>query len=122
MATAGKYDIRIDQGATYSESFRIEDDDVGRNLTGYTVNLKAAADLDDATLVIDLNTDSEISIDAGQGTPSTAGWFTITIAATVTAAYTFTQLRYSLTVTSVAGVVERILEGGLSLSKGVIGS
>lgn len=123
MATAAEYAIRIDQGATFSETFRLEDDDVGRNLDGYTIYLKAAVDLDDTDLEIDISSaGSEITIGGNQDVAATAGYFTITIPAATTTAYTFTTLRYSLTVESAGGVIDRILEGALSLSKGVIGS
>jgi hypothetical protein len=109
----GKYDITIYQGATYDVTFTWKDEsDTEVNLTGYSARLKARESIDSSSAFISLTSGSGITLGG------TAGTIRVLISATDTAALTQSGV-YDLELESGAGVVTRLLEGNLVLSKEV---
>lgn len=111
---AGKWNPTIEEGATFTRVITVyDDDDEVVNITGYKIRFQAKALKDDEAYVIDLDDDdAEISL-----SDPTNGQFTITISATVAAAYTFTSCYHQVELESPGGVVTRLLEGKITLSK-----
>lgn len=110
---AGRYDLTIEQGATFALSMFYQDDaGAAVDLMGYTARMQLRETVDAATAVLDLTTENgRILIDAERGQ------VTLSIAATDTANLTGTGV-YDLEL--VQGVtVLRILEGTYKVNPGV---
>lgn len=111
--SAGRYDITIEQGATYAQTFTWTDDAGDPvNLTGYTARMKIKT-AKGATANIASLTDA-----AGITLGGAAGTIAVTLTATVTAAYTFKRAVYDLELVN-GDTVTRLLEGDVILSKEV---
>jgi len=122
--TAGQYDFIIEQGATFQRVFAWTDsDDQPVDLTGYTARLQVRRSTSSSTIYLDLSSEAPgggdtfiqaITIDA------LAGTLTVDVDADVTAALTWTgAAAYDLEVTALNGIVTRLLEGSVLLSKEV---
>lgn len=89
------------------------------DLTGYTARMKLRASVT-STTVIDAFTDTDSRLpDTGIVIDTANYLITLLVDATVTAAYTFQTVVYDLELVSSTGVVSRILEGEIKLSKEV---
>lgn len=112
----GQYDITIYQGATYDTTFTWKDENEDAvNLTGYSARLQARESVGAVETFLSLNsTDSPNDITLG----GAAGTIRVVISATATAALTESGV-YDLELVSGAGVVTRLLQGNVTLSKEV---
>lgn len=108
--TAGRYSIRIEQGATYERTFTWNDEaGAPVNLTGYTARMKIKT----------TKTGTEIDSftnGAGLTLGGVAGTIVLAIPAADTAAYNFARAVYDMELVSGAGIVTRLLEGEVFLS------
>jgi len=117
--SAGQYNFTIEQGADFLRTFTWKDAagdpiDIG----GYTFRMMARNDYDDALPVISLSTVSPPGGIAITGDGS-AGQFTISMAAAITALLNFSSIMYDLEAISGTGAVIRLLQGTITLSKEV---
>lgn len=110
--TAGRFNITIEQGATFTLPFTIADtisgSSVPRNLTGMTARMKIKETIDDSTALVELTTSNGGIVFANQSTNPGEGY--ITISATATAALDFDRGVYDLELVDSA-IVSRILQG-----------
>jgi hypothetical protein len=107
---ADTYNIQIDAGATYRlQVSHVDDNDVAINLTGYTARMHVRETVTSASTVIALTSSSGITI-----TPST-GTLDIVIAKTVTKDLVGPYV-YDLEIESGAGVVDRLLQGSVTVN------
>jgi hypothetical protein len=109
------YDLRIDQGATYSCTVTWTDTNgTAISLTGYTARMQIRrryADQDAGiTPLVSLTQASGLSLGGSAGTVG------ITISATVTAGLPVGQWVYDLEVVSGGGVVTRLMQGAAYVS------
>ena len=117
--SSGSYSFEIEQGVDLSKTFTWKNAaGVAINIAGYTFRMMARNDYGDATPVISLSTVATPGGIAIVGDGS-AGQFTITMTAAVTALFNFSSLKYDLEAVSGAGAVTRLLEGTITLSKEV---
>lgn len=109
---AGKYDITIEQGATFRLIFVYTDDDgVPFDLTGYTARMQGRTSFDDASTVFSLSSaDGDISIDP------MAGEITITMPAADTAAMPRNAGVWDLELVTAGGDVVRLVQGNFTVS------
>ena len=107
---ADTYDIQIDAGATFRLQVQhLDDDDVAVNLTGYSARMHVREDVTSDDTVIELTSSSGITITAETGT------LDIVIAASVTKDLVGPYV-YDLEIESGAGVVDRLLQGSITIS------
>jgi hypothetical protein len=111
---ATTYDILIEQGATYSQVITYKDNGVAVNLTGYTARMQVRATLESASTLVELTTENSRIALGG-----TAGTITLTIAAADTAALTSGRGVYDLELVSGSGIVTRLLQGAVTISRNV---
>lgn len=105
--SAGKKDIVIEQGAT----FTWVNTWVGVNITGYTIRMQVRSDASSSVKVLDLSTTTgEIVL-----TTPASGVFTVTVSATATAALTPGNYVYDLEMVN-GSTVTRLLEGKCTVS------
>jgi hypothetical protein len=112
---AGKLDLFVEQGATFTYTLTLTDD-VGApvNLTGYTARMQMRRAVQATPALISLTTENgRITI-----TPLT-GVITLTIEAAATASLNFQTAVYDLEIQSAGGIVTRVLQGNVALSKEV---
>jgi len=114
--TATRYDLLIEQGATFSRVVNVKQSDgTVKDLTGYALaRLKIRPALD--------STSEYLSLTAGSGivfNSPAAGQLTITIDKATTTGFTWTMGVYDCEIESPAGVVDRILRGDVTVSKEV---
>jgi hypothetical protein len=111
---AAKYDILVQQGATYLQPFLWESDGVAVNLTGYTARMQVREFLDDAAKVFEATSaNGMITMVPDRGE------IVITIPAATTAGFRWVLGRYDLEVQSPTGIVYRLLQGTCSVSREV---
>jgi hypothetical protein len=110
---ANRYDIQINQGATFSLAATWKDSaGTPVNLTGYTARMQVRTAYDATATILNL-TSAAGDITLG----GSAGTITITVSATATAALTAPWAgAYDLELVSGGGVVTRLLEGSASVS------
>jgi hypothetical protein len=85
-----------------------------KDISGYTARMQLRRSLADSTILLDLTSG------AGQLLVGTAnGLVTLTLTATATAALSFATAVYDLELVSGSGVVDRIAQGKITLSKEV---
>lgn len=109
---AARYNLTIEQGANYSKTFTYTDTTV--DLTGYSARMQIRESFSSVSTLADLSTTgSGLSISV----PSRS--VTINLAASTTAALSFTSGVYDLEIVSPANTVTRLLEGTVTLSKEV---
>jgi hypothetical protein len=115
MSSAGKLDLFIDQGSTFSFNIKIQDSKKSVvDLTGYTARMQIRRTLLSQDFIIELTTENgRISIDAENGS------ITLTIDASDTAEFNFFTAVYDLEIESSGGIVTRIVQGKVTLSKEV---
>lgn len=108
---AGTYNFTIEQGADFTRTFTWKDSAGALiNLTGYTARMKIKTG---ATTIVSLTEVSGITLGGAAGT------IVVAINAAATAAYTFSKAVYDLELVSGGGVVTRLLEGKVLLSREV---
>jgi hypothetical protein len=111
---AGKYDITIERGATFSLVLTYKDStDALINLTGYTARMQIRRKIGDATFLLELTTENgRIALGGALGT--------ITLSAS---AATTNELAgsgvYDLEIISSGGQVTRVIEGKVHISDNV---
>ena len=113
--TAGLANLVLEQGSTFVKTLTWYDE-LGnlRNLTGYSAELQVRFEAEDEVLLYSANTTTgEIVLGGALGT------IVITIPAAATLALDFIKAKYDLLLTSGAGVKTRLIEGAITLSKGV---
>ena len=104
---AAKYDIVMDQGATFSKAITWQDSQsFPVNLTGYTARMQIRGEVDSSTAALSLTTENSRIALGG-----TAGTITLTVAATDTAAVSAGEYVYDLELVSGSGTVTRLLQG-----------
>lgn len=114
MMAAAKYNLTIEQGATFSKSVAIKDSvtNLPRNLTGYFARGQVRDDYSDAT---PLATFTFTELDS-------TGTFVFGLSSAVTTALAFDSAVYDIELVltgSIPEVVERIMQGNTFLSKEV---
>lgn len=110
---AASYDFEIEQGATLVKPI-VWKDSTGTavNLTGYTAKMQIRKSVSAADVLLELSTtNGKLTI-----TPNT-GTVTMTFSATTTAAIDWSRGKYDLEVTSSSGIVTRLIEGEITVSK-----
>tara|TARA_R110000737_G_scaffold51736_1_gene73227 strand:+ start:96 stop:473 length:378 start_codon:yes stop_codon:yes gene_type:complete len=121
---AGNYSFTIEQGTTFTRIFKYKDEDGNPvDLTGYDVRMQIRSTYDSATLA-SLTSGSgdfvlSVPIDAISPHTTTKNQIKLTISATNTAAYNFDQALYDIELESETGVVTRLLQGKIKLSREV---
>ena len=120
---AGNYSFTIEQGTTFERIFKYKDEDGNPvDLTGYDVRMQIRSSYDSAILanLTSGSGDFVISIppDAAEGVTD-KNQIKLTISASHTAAYTFDQALYDIELESETGVVTRLLQGKIKLSREV---
>lgn len=113
---AGRYDLTIEQGATYSKTLTWKDSNKAAiNLTSYTARMQIRETKESTTtLATSEGTSPSIVITLG----GALGTILITMTAAITAAFTFDTAVYDLEMI-LSGAVTRLLEGDVFLSKEV---
>jgi len=113
--SAGQYDITIEQGTTVRIPF-VWKDETGEvvNLTGYKARMQARRSISSASPVIDATTENGLLLIEPE-----QGRIWLDIPATTTATFDWPRARYDLEVESASGVVTRLLQGQITLSKEV---
>lgn len=107
--SAGKYNILIEQGATFTLNATWEIAGSPVNLTGYSATmriLRSNETIDTLTSV-----DSDIVLGGAAGTVA------VTITDEATTAYDFNTARYVLELTSGGGVTTRLLQGAVTFDQ-----
>lgn len=113
--TAAAYDFVIEQGATLDKSF-VWKDSTGTiiNLTSYTARMQIRSSVSAAAALLELTTlNGRIIITGAEGKVR------LLVPASDTAAITWKRGVYDLELISAAGVVTRLLSGGVEISKEV---
>ena len=107
---AGAYDLFIEQGATYDQTFTWNDgggDPV--NLTGYTTRMQIRNSVVAPTIAFDVADSGTITLGGAAGT------IRVQIDATSTSEITAGSYVYDLELESGAGVVTRLLQGAVTV-------
>jgi hypothetical protein len=104
---AAKYDITIEQGATFVFSVQV----TGVNLSGYTVRMQGRTSHAATTTVFSLTGGSGLTVTAGANST-----IAVTIAASATANYPAPMLGVYDLEYELSGVVTRILEGSFTIT------
>ena len=111
----GDYDFTIYQGATFSRQLTWKDEsDTEVDLTGYTARLHIRESVDAESAFITLTTEN-----GGIALGGAAGTITLSIIAASTAALTQTSGVYDLELISGGGLVTRLMQGEILISKEV---
>lgn len=114
--TAGILDITIEQGTSISRTFTVTTDgSTPVDLTGYSCRMQIREDTDSKAVIASYNNSN------GKLTVSSpaSGVLTWTVTNTETAAYKFNTAVYDLEIISGSGIVTRLLQGEVTLSKEV---
>lgn len=111
--SAGKYNLRIEQGAKFGVQFIWKDGDKNPiDLTGYTAKLQMRESKEDTNVIYDSTTGDDISLG---GVAGTIDW---TLTTAITTAFDFDHAFYDLELTK-DNETTRFLEGRVYLSKEV---
>ncbi len=106
---AGKYNFKIEKGATFTRTFDVSA--VFATLVGYAARLKVRPSPTSGTVLVNVSTlTTGLTIDTVNRT------ITMSLTATETTALTTSNGVYDLEVESGAGVVTRVLEGQCEIS------
>ena len=112
---AAYYDILIEQGATYQKTFTWKgSDETPVDITGYTARMQIRRKKSSVDFEHEATTEN-----GGITLGDTAGTVAVLIPATDTAALTITKGTYDLELVDPQGVVYRLIEGGVEVSKEV---
>jgi len=109
--SAGKYNIIIEQGSTFTKDITLKDHaGVVINLTGCTFAAQCRQKASDASPLF--------SFTAVCSAPTT-GKFTLSLTSVQTSAFNFKPAVYDVEITYPGSIVKRVLEGSVVLSKEV---
>lgn len=112
---AATYNFEIEQGATLTKPFVYKTStSTAINITGYTARMQVRSSVKSADVLLELNTENTRIVLGG-----TTGTITLQLTAAVTAAITWTKGVYDLELVNAAGVVTRLLQGEITVSKEV---
>jgi hypothetical protein len=111
----GKLNLTIYQGSTWRRVVRLATPAGAVDLSGATVRMHVRATVAATTTLLELTEANGRALI----TDAAAGEIVLLVSATDTAALTFTSGVYDLEIEYADGVVERILEGAMKLSKEV---
>lgn len=112
---AAPYNFTIEQGTTFTVSFAYRDSaGAPINLNGYVARMHARQPLESSRTLINATTANGLLV-----ITAVTGTITLNLTATQTAALSFTTARYDLEIESPAGIVTRLVEGTITLSKEV---
>lgn len=109
MISPGTYEITCWQGATYDKTFTITEAGVALNLTGFSSAMQVRSAADSTSTLLSLTSGSGITLGG------TAGTVLVTISAAQSSAIPAGSYAYDLELTSGAGVVTRLLQGGFTV-------
>jgi hypothetical protein len=113
MFNPGRYNISIYKGTTFTLAPVWKIDNLPVNLTGYTADMQVRD--------VSNNLITELSTSNGKAVISAGlGQTTFTLSATDTAALTAGTYTYAFNLTSSAGVVYQILNGGFVVNASVV--
>ena len=104
---AGKYDLVLDQGSDYATTLTLTKDGSAINLTNFTGRAHIRATKESSNYVPFVMTFPD----------RTAGQVTMTLTSTASSNMAAGQYLYALEIESNAGVVTRIIEGNLTLTR-----
>ena len=107
--SAGRHDIVIEEGATFTLSATWEISGAAVNLSGYTASFKLISSSGDTVATI--TSPSGITLGGAAGT------IVVTITDEATDGYDFNSGRYVLELTSGGGVTTRLLQGGVTFDR-----
>lgn len=107
---AGTYNILIEQGATYDQTFTYTISGSPVNLTGYTARMQARQTHASPTKILDLVSPTNITLGDAAGTVR------VVVAATATDDLNAGTYVYDLELESGSGVVTRLIQGSLTVS------
>ena len=113
---AGIYNFTIEQGATFTRTFKYKDSE------GNPIDLVSGDGFNARMEIKDKIGGNTISFFSTNGTGlsiTNTNFITLTIDATTTSTYRFTNAVYDLEIVSPTGVVTRLLQGKIKLSKEV---
>jgi hypothetical protein len=109
---AAQYDIAIEQGATYIRMFVWRNDDGPVNLEGYTARMQIRRNPSAEDVLFSATTENTLlSINAAEGK------VTLVVPATTTETFDWRNARYDLELESSGGVVYRLVQGSVTVSK-----
>jgi len=112
---AATHDILVEQGATYTQNLVWKDGSAAAiDLTGYTARMQFRRTKSATTALLSATTENGYITLGG-----TAGTIDIEIPDDITAALTVTRAVYDLELISSTGVVTRLIEGDVEISKEV---
>lgn len=112
---APTYNIMVEQGSTFILSIVWKDPTgVPYDLTGYVARMQLRRSLSDTTVLLEATTTNGYIV---LGT--TGGTVDVSIPAAVTAALNFVDGVYDIELESGAGIVKRLIQGAVELSKEV---
>jgi|TARA_R110000823_G_scaffold206862_1_gene337556 hypothetical protein len=120
---AGNYSFTIEQGTTFERIFKYKDENGSPvDLTGYDVRMQIRSTYG-SDILASLTSGSgdfviSVPVDAAEGVTD-KNQIKLTISASHTAAYTFDQALYDIELESGTGVVTRLLQGKIKLSREV---
>jgi hypothetical protein len=107
---AGKYNIVIEQGATFNMDFTIKTGTTPWDLTSYTARMQMRTAVGASSTLLSLTNGNGITLGGAAGTVS------VSVSAAATAAITAGRYVYDLEVQSAAGQVWRVIEGKATVS------
>lgn len=110
---AAQYDFEIEQGATLLKPIVWRDSaGVAVNLTGYTAKMQVRKSASSDEVLLEMSTvNGKIQL-----TPAT-GAVTLVFSAATTAAFDWRRGKYDLELTSADGIVTRLIEGEITVSR-----
>lgn len=113
--SAADYNIIVEQGATFQLNITWKDEaGVVIDITGYTARMQVRATKAATTVLLAATTENGYITLGG-----VAGTVAISVPASVTAALSFVRAVYDLELISSTGIVTRLVQGGVCLSKEV---
>jgi hypothetical protein len=113
MINPGTYNITCYQGADFDRTFTITQSGTALNLTGYSSAMQVREAADSTATLLSLTAGSGITLGG------TAGTITVAITSTQSSAIPAGSFAYDLEITSGAGQVTRLLQGGFTVSGNV---
>jgi hypothetical protein len=112
--SAARLDLVVEQGADWTTKFTWHDSSGSAvDLTNYSARLKARPTKGSGTVLVNLTDGGGITLGGAAGT------ITLAVTAATTAAYDFLRAYYDLELVDAGGIVTRLIEGFLTLSKEV---
>lgn len=113
--SAGHWDFYIEQGVDWGKQITWKDSAKAFIITsGYTADMQVRASRRSSSILVELSTSNDRITVTGA-----SGLFTLSLTAVETRALDFDTGVYDFEVTSAAGMVYRLLEGNITLSKEV---